>query len=214
MDYTTLIGSSTTSGSLSNWINQAQVQTAASAIITDAESWIYTRLRHWRMLVETPANMVIGTDSIPLPSDATTPYLETKSLYITGINFQKLVMKTEEEVKASYGYDGTGARVQQMPMIFYQSASLLKFDSPPDQTYAYELVAYQRPIALSTSLTNFLTAQYSRLLRAACMIGVCEFNKNQDDKTYWVQVAMNELDIAQAESDRGQRALEVGWQES
>lgn len=210
MDYTTLTNSSATAGSIANWINSAAVQSGAPTIVSEAELYIYRRLRHWRMLAPTTGTMVIGSDYIALPAD----YLEDKLLYITGTNYAKLTRKTIEEVIASYGYDSSGNRINQQPLIYFNDQSNIKFDSPADQTYPYLLYYYQQPAALSSSNTNFLTAYYPRLMRCACMAAACEFAKDSGqgnfDRTYWDQLTELEIAKAQAESDRAQRSMEVG----
>lgn len=208
--YTTLIASSTTAGSLANWLNSAQVANAAPTIVSEIEAAIYQRLRHWKMIKSATGTLTTGTATLALPSD----YLEVKTLYITGTNYAKLTMKPEEEVIASYSYDGTGTRVNQQPMIYYSDQSNFNFDSPPDQNYPYVLTYYQTPTPLSTSITNFLTDMLPRMLRAGCMMAAAEFMKDvgqgQYDRTYWDSEFEKEIMIAQMASDRQQRATDAG----
>ena len=219
MDYTSLIGSSSTGGSIANWGNTSQLVSAAPTIVAEAESFIYRRLRHWQMVAELDGQtMTIDSDTLALPTtdsnDNAIIFLEPKSLYIVGTNFSKLTMKTEEEVKSSYSYDSSGNRIQQMPEIYYFNATGIRMDSAADQAYPYELVYYQQLAPLSVTTTNFLTSSYPRLVRCACMAAACEFMKDAGmgnfDRTYWAQAAMAEMQIAQAESDRAARAMEVG----
>lgn len=212
MDWTTLTGSSSTAGSIANWMNTSQVANVASTIIAEAESFIYRRLRHWKMQpAPLSGSLTTGSDQLALPSD----FLEPKMLYLTGTYFAELKLKTDKEVTGSYSYDGNGARVQQTPQIYYFNQSYIQLDSPPDQSYGYALIYYQQPAALSgTNTTNFLTATYPRLMRCACMAAASEFMKDAGvgnyDRTYWDQLALAEIAIAQAESDRAQRSIEVG----
>lgn len=208
MDYATLVNTSATAGSIANWINASTVQASAATIVAEAESFIYRRLRHWQMQTSATGSMTTGNDTIALPTN----FLEPKTLYITGINYAKLTMKTEQEVKASYQYDGTGTRVSQKPSIFTFDSTGIRMDSPPDQTYPYELIYYVQPTALSSASTNWVTTYYPRLMRCACMIGACEFVKESGqgnfDRTYWEQATLAEIDVAAQESDRSQRAVE------
>lgn len=211
MDYNQLTAAQSTAGSIANWLSSSQLVNAAPEIVLEAESSVYRRLRHWRM-VKTVSNLTltIGSNILALPSD----YLEVKSLYITGTNYAKLTMKPEEEVIASYCYDGSGTLVNQQPMIFYVDQTNFNFDSPSDQTYPTALTYYQQPAALVTSITNFLTTAYPRMFRCACMIGAAEFMKDvgqgQYDRSYWVGEFEKELLVAQVESDRQARATEAG----
>lgn len=215
--YTTLTGAPSVDGSIAGWLNHASIANVADTIVAEAESWIYRDLRHWRMLTSmtglftaNPGGQPLVTDYIPIPAD----YLEDKLLYVTGINYQKMVRKTLEEVIASYGYDGDGNRIVQQPMIYFNDQSNIKFDSPPDQSYPYLLYYYQQPAALAFTGTNFLTIFYPRLLRCACCAMAAEFMKDVGqgtyDRTYWEQAALNELAKAQIESDRSQRSMEIG----
>ena len=214
MDYVTLTSPKGVTGSIADWANTSKIEAAEPAIVQEAESFIYRRLRHWQMLVEVSGNLTVANaDALTLPTN----FLGVKSLYITGINFAKLTLKTDEEVKAAYQYDSSGNRIPQQPEMFYFNATNFQFDSPVDQTYPYGLVYYGQPPALSTLPapgTNFLTTYYPRLLRCACMAQAMEYMKEAGsapiDRSYWEQNAIAELEAAQAESDRSRRAMEVG----
>ena len=212
MDYTQLTGSSSTPGSIARWINYSQVQGDAPEIVIEAESWIYRRLRHWKMLTPpTAGSLTVGQDYLTNPADMLEPFL----LVTTGQYFQEIVQKPMQEVVANWAYTGTGTtRVQQQPLMFAFNQAQMQFDSPPDQAYTYAFIYYQQPEPLSVSITNFLTQTYPRLLRCACMAAACEFAKDngqgQYDRTYWDQLAQDEIDKAQAESDRARRGTVAG----
>lgn len=210
-NYTTLIASSSTAGSIANWLNSSQLVNGAPTIVAESESQIYRRLRHWRMIPPQATGVLsVSNQFLAQPAD----YLEVKVLYITGVNYQKLTMKTAEEVMASYSYDGNGNPVPQQPSIFYSDQVNFNFDTLPDQAYPYSLLYYQQPAPLATSITNFLTAYYPRMLRCSLMIGAAEFMKDigqgNIDRSYWVNEFEKELMDAQEESDRQARATEAG----
>ena len=216
--WTTLTGASTVDGSIAGWLNHSSITGVADTIVADAEAFIYRDLRHWRMLTSTTGTFTSNaggsptvTDYIAIPAD----YLEDKVLYVTGIYYQKMERRTMEEVIAAYGYDGSGYRIPQQPMWYFNDQTNLKFDSPPDQAYPYLLYYYQQPQALSASnTTNFLTQFYPRLLRCACCALAAEYMKDAGqgnyDRSYWEQAAMLELSKAQVESDRSFRSQELG----
>lgn len=215
MDYVTLCGTATVPGSIANWLNHNFLSPVSPMIIQEAESAIYRRLRHFKMLTSTTGTMTSGStnDFVTMPSD----YLEDKAFFITGVNYSKLTRKTLQEVIASYCYDGSGNRVQTQPNIFFNDQTNLKFDSPFDQNYPFLLYYYQQPPALSTATaTNFLTNTYPRLLRCACMTAAAEYMKDAGtgnyDRTYWEQMTEAEIDRAQAESDRSEHTIDVGMQ--
>lgn len=217
LSYSTLIAAKSTNGSIASWLNHSSVQTSADTIVAEAEAWIYRDLRHWRMLTSTTGTFTANAQSpttaidyIALPAD----YLEDKVFYVTGTNYQKMTRKTIQEVIASYGYDGSGNRIVQQPMIYFNDQSYLKFDSPPDQAYPYLLYYYQQLASLATTNVNFLTQFYPRLLRCVCCMSAAEFMKDVGqgnyDRSYWTEQSMMELQKAQVESDRAQRSQEIG----
>jgi hypothetical protein len=217
INYTALVGSKTTDGSISSWLNHSAIQAVADTIVAEAEAAIYRELRHWRMLTSTTGTMTSNpggqstvTDYIPIPAD----YLEDKVFYITGVNYQKMTRKTIEEVIAAYGYDGSGYRVVQQPMWYFNDQTNIKFDSPPDFAYPYLLYYYQQPASLATTNTNFITQFYPRLLRCATCAAAAEFMKDAGvgnyDRTWWVEQFQIEIQKAQIESDRSVRSQEIG----
>lgn len=216
MDYTTLIGAKTLSGSIANWLNSASLVPVAPTIVEEAESFVYRRLRHWRMLAEVTGTLTVGNDYLSI--SAITNYLEDKTLRLQGlvnnsVYNQRIMRRTPEQVKQAYSYDSSGTRVNQTPQIFYNNGTQFKFDSPPDLAYPYELMFYQQPAALSVSLTNWVTTYYPKMFRYACMVGAAEFMKDAGvgnyDRTYFEQEAEKEIAVAMIESDRQQRSLET-----
>ena len=219
LTYTQLVSSSSTDGSIANFLNHASITASADTIVADAEAWIYRDLRHWRMLTSAtgtftanPVNVPAPVNYLPLPAD----YLEDKVLWITGVNVAQLRRKTLEEVIAMWGYDGNGYRIVQQPYFYYNDQANIVFDSPPDQAYPYLLYYYQQPQSLATVSggTNFLTQFYPRLLRTACFMMAAEFMKDSGqgnyDRNYWLEQTTMELAKAQTESDRSVRSQDIG----
>lgn len=179
-------------------------------MLQEAVNWISGGLKHWRMMTPPAAmTMTVGADFLLIPDDM----LEPDSLYITGVNYQKLSQKTMQQVLASWGFDGNGNRIQQQPIMWYFDQDAIRFDSPADQAYPCVLVYYQNIPALSSANpTNFLTKFYPRLVRCAVMQYATEWAKDsgigQFDRSYWVAQAQEELYGAQTESDRARRGTE------
>lgn len=212
MDWTSLTGTKSVSGSIARWINNSTLtQTDADSLLQEAQDWIYRRLRHWRMLTApVPGTLTIGSDSYAFPSD----FLEPKIFLITGIFKQFLTLKTPDNVIAAWSYDGNGNRIQQQPMIYYFDQASLKMDSPADQAYPVALIYFQQPAMLSAgNLTNFLTSNCQMLLRRAVMRAASEWTKEvasgQYDRTYWEQACEDELLKIQEESDRAYHSMIV-----
>lgn len=211
MDYAQLTGSKGTPGSIPTWVNDSRIPNDVPEIVLEAESWIYRRLRHWKMLTApNPGTLTIGQDFIAIPADCLEPF----QMWTTGNYQQAIIQKTPQEVVANWAFDGSGSRVLQQPMMFYFNQSNIYFDSPPDQAYAYVLQYYQQLAPLASTNTNFLTQTYPRLVRCACMAAAVEWMKDsgqgQFDRTYWDTLAQEEIEKAQAESDRARRGTVAG----
>lgn len=212
--YTQLVSSVNTPGSLARWVNSSQLQGDAPEIVTEAESWIFRRLRHFKMLTDPlDGTMTIGEDWIDCPADLLEPFM----LWTTGQYQQIMPQKTPQEVISNWQYTGTTPiRVPQQPLMYYQGETTLRFDSPPNRAYDYNLIYFKQPAPLSETDTNFLTVTYPRLMRCACMAAACEFAKDSGqgnfDRTYWDQLAQDEIERAQAESDRAKRGTIAGMQ--
>lgn len=212
MDYTQLTGAKGTAGSIATWTNNSRIVADVPEIILEAESWIYRRLRHWRMLADPVATtLVIGQDYLPFPGDLLEPFY----FGLTGDYRKEIVQVTAQQVLGSWQFSGA-TRVNQLPSVFYLGQSAYRFDSPPDQAYAAVQVYYQQPAPLVNTTSNFLTTTYPRLLRAACMAAACEwlkdFGQGAADRGYWDQMAQDEIDKAQIESDRARRGILVSMQ--
>lgn len=213
MDYNQLIASNGTAGSIASWVNDSRIQSTAPEIVLEAQDWIYRRLRHWRM-IPPPLVGTMSTASIyqPIPSDM----LEPDFFMITGTQRRIIFQKTYEEVISAWCYDGNGNLIPQQPSIYAFDDTNFAFDSIPDQAYPYVLRYFQQPAALSVgSPTNFLTSYCQRLLRLVCIMQACEWVKElgqgQFDRTYYAQMATEELERVQRESDRSKRAETGGW---
>lgn len=216
-----LTGSSSTAGAIARWLNKSTLSSGAGGdadlILQEATSWIFARLRHHKMLTAPiSATMVVGADQIAVPADM----LELDFIMIAGVvsgTFyqQEIEQKPINQIYRSWAYDGTGVRIQQTPLIYSFNQTYIQLDQQPDLAYPYVYTYYQLPAALSgDNATNFLTTFYPRLLRCVCMMMGAEWtkesNQGQFDRTYWEQQALDELNAAQAQSDRARRAIRGG----
>lgn len=218
MTWTQLTASKSTAGSVANWLNNSQVTSGtggvADTLLQEAMNWITgSGLKHWRAFTSATGTLTIGNDYIAQPSD----FYEADIFYLTGLYFQRLDMKTAQQVIASWSYDGSGARIQAQPMFYYVGQGTLQFETCADQAYAYQLWYYQNVADLSDSnQTNFLTKYYARLVRCAVMAHAAEWAKDSGmgnyDRGYWLQQALMEQEAAQADSDRSRRATEFAAQ--
>src|ERR1700689_184525 len=125
MDYNQLVASQGTPGSIATWINSSTIVGDAPEIVLEAESWIYRRLKHWRMFpAPVTGSFVINQDWINFPSDM----LEPSFLVTTGQYFQIIYQKPAQEVISNWQYTGTGTtRVQQQPLMYYFDQLTIRF---------------------------------------------------------------------------------------
>jgi hypothetical protein len=95
MDYNMLVGSKGVPGAVSTWTNNSRIAQDIPEIVLEAESWIYRRLRHWRM-ISAPllGTLTVGADFIALPSDL----LEPSFLTLTGVFQQEIYQRTAQDV--------------------------------------------------------------------------------------------------------------------
>jgi len=218
VDWNSLTGNKNQPGSIARWMNNSTISSGAGgdadSILQEAQDWIYQRLRHWQMLTAPVTGVfTIGSDAIPLPAD----FIEPKLYLITGINASFLRLKTPDDVIKAWAFDGNGNRIQQQPRIFYWDRGNFRFDSPADQAYPTALIYFQQPAMLGASnLSNFLTTDCQMLLRRAVMRGATEWTKEmgagQYDRTYWEQVAEEEIQRVQESSDRSVHSAIIGPQ--
>ena len=221
LTWSTLTGSNNTPGAIARWLNVSTLTSGtggdADMIVQEATSWIYPRLRHWKMLTAPQsATMTVGADQIAVPSDMLEPDFLMIAGAVSGAFYQQeLIQKPIDDIYRAWNYNGDGTRVQQQPMLYSFNQTYIQLDSPPDQAYPYVRTYYALPAALSsTNTTNFLTDVYPRLLRCVCMMMGAEWtkesNQGQYDRTYWTEQAMAEIAEAQAQSDRARRAIKAG----
>lgn len=197
----------TVAGSLKSWINRDTID--PFSILTEAEALIYTTLRHWRMKAEKTSTMAFDLaadpppDSIALPTD----FIAPRDLRITGPYAARIRKGDERAVQGRYQYDGDGRRVNEQPRWYYLSGDAAVFDNPPDRAYPCLLSYWARPapLASESNETNFLTSDAPRLLRTACMLIACEFEKEvgqgQFDRSYWQQQFDKQMREFQGMSD-------------
>ena len=195
MDFTTLVSSRDTDGSIRNYVNYARLPSAQ--ILTSAEAWIYQRLRT-REMKATDTGTISSGSTIAVPARLRQPI----HFMFTGVNHAEVTLKTEDVVREAFTYDGDGNRVTGKPQMYAIDGTNLFFEVSVDQAYTYDFMYYQALAALSsTNTTNFLTDRYPTLLQAACMFKAYEFTRNGPGRSYWLQIARDEIREANVDSD-------------
>lgn len=203
MDYTTLIGDKAQEGSIKNWVNHALIP--SSQVITEAEAWIYQKLRV-RQMVQTATGTYTNGDAgvLTLPTRYRAPiYLELKDQANDGRTWPDFTPDLAA-VHQSFGYDGSGNRTTGAPTKWGTNATQAVFDTyaPSGTTYDYTLLYYGALAALaaSTNETNFLTDRYPRLFRTVLMAFAYEFQ--EDDRRAEKYLVKSEMLLREVEVEK------------
>lgn len=204
MDYTNLVASKSTDGSIQNWVNNDSF--SATTVLSEAEDWIFRRLRVREMLSIATGNMVVGQDYIAVPSD----FVASRSFYYSGTEKVEIKHSTLDAIEAARSYDASGNVSQGKPTTFYVDSTNAFFPIAPNATFPYRWRYYGQPTALGPSnTTNFLTNQSPRLLRCICLAMANEFLKQDSDKLYWLRLAEGEIETLHVADDEVRWDLDV-----
>ena len=207
--YPDLIAAKGTVGSIKRWVNNNTVDSAT--IVTEAEAWIYSRLRDRRMLTSTSGTLGTAVDTLALPAR----FKQWKHFMFeaSGTTAKSIpVRKTLEFVLDRFSYQGDGSRETGLPLYWATDAENMQFEKKNDKARPFRLTYYQALASLSTATggtTNFLTEDYPTLLRKVCMGFANEFLKDEREKVYWLKLAEAEINEANVESDEDLVAADI-----
>lgn len=177
MDYTTLTGDKSTSGSIKNWMNYSNLP--VDEILAEVETEIIRNLRTREMRASATVTITSGSITAALPAGFIDP---VRLIHRdTRIEIQAVPMDDIEETRNWSGTDSNYA--EGMPTRFSVFNELLQFDMRADAEYVCTMLYYKRPDALSGSNpSNWITTRYPRLVRVACMKAAAEHMKNMEMK--------------------------------
>lgn len=203
MDYTSLTGTKGASGAIRTWINK---DVPADEILTDAQAYIFRRLRVREMVTSTTGTITASATSLPLPAR----YLATVRMRVTAPSTFDVDRVTIEDIDDGRVFDSTGAMVTGQPSRFGVSGTSAEFAYAADQNYTYAWRFFQQPVALSTdNETNWLTDKAPRLIRATCLAFANEYMKDDNEVTRWLQVSDVEMRQLMIEDDFEKRGIVV-----
>lgn len=196
MDYSTLVAGKSVSGSIRNWLNNDLLP--ADDVLDDAESWLYRRLRVRQMLLAATGTLAAAASTITLPSD----FIWPNQLVFTGQNHAVLKYEVLPNLVGRFIYDSTDALVTAKPSHFAIDATNIVLNSKADKAYTYRFDYFAQPAALSSANeTNFLTSRGTRLLRLTCVAFANEWLKDENERQYWLALAMAEVEQWNRESE-------------
>ncbi len=199
-DYSTLIASKSTSGSIANWLNRSDLP--VENIIIESESFIYERLRVREMQHRSVMTFAAADQDVALPSGFLDPIGFRP--YTWGVDLDFVDFSLLNEYRDSSGTLLTGS-----PSRWAILGDTAYVDVLPSTAFAGYLTFYRRPDALSiANETNWLTTRYPALLRYACQARAYEHMKDQRSGEY-MALAMNAIAEASATNEMWRRAQRV-----
>lgn len=199
IDFATITGAKTTAGSLKSWVNHDTIP--VDNILTEAEAWIYQRLRTKEMQTSATGTIAIGADGFALPARFVAPL---RLAIHDGVAFLPYV----HEQLFEETLDVDGLLREGTPTKWAIIDDAVQFDAIADEEFDYTLYYYQALPALSVSnTTNFLTTRYPTLLRRVCMMFAYEFLKDFDafeKQTVLAERALREAGVSDDQRRLGQ----------
>lgn len=200
MTYTKLVGDKTVDGSIRNWTNWAE--TPAETILTEAQAYIYSRLRV-REMSSVVRNLSIApaASTLAFPSD----YIALKQFGIERPWNCIIDLLDEEYFNQLRAVDENGDLFEATPSVcmVIGNPATAHFDAKADQQYYAFLLYYARPIdlALTSNETNWLTVRYPQLLRAVCNYFAFLHKKEPQQASKWESILGHLIDVANSEKD-------------
>src|SRR4051794_26574266 len=139
MNYTTLVGLVSDVGSIKYWINYTRIDSAG----TEAEAWIYARLRVQEMLATDDVAIALNGTSAAFP----TGYMDPIHFGIPG--WQPLIKFVDpERFRAGLGWDQSAVLPVNMPSRWTRLDGQIALNSKADRAYTAKMAFYKRPTAL------------------------------------------------------------------
>lgn len=181
MDYATLVAPKTTLGSIASWVNYSDAKLPVASILSEAQQFIFQRLRVNEMKEIQTLALTAGAASVAIPS---------RLLSVLNLQDQHMVRLRPRDIKSLIdrrSYDDNGAVIQaDAPLFYSKTGTTLEFDMAPDANINLTLTGFFSPYLLGdgtggTVTTNFLTSKYPTLLRYACLMFVADY-LNDDEK--------------------------------
>jgi hypothetical protein len=176
MDYTSLTSPKGTNGSIANWVNFSDTLLPLADILTDAQAFIYERLRVREMKTTGTISLAQGDILKALPANT----LDVIALFDQYNN--KIKAREAASLLGRRTVDSTGAWNQGQPGYFSLWDESFQFDYAANLAMTFNYLIYNQPAYLSSgNPTNFLTTRFPQLLRYACLMSAADF-LNDDGK--------------------------------
>lgn len=202
INYTTLTAAKTTSGSIANWVNRSDAP--VTNILTEAQAWIYERLRVREMLSSGTLAFSSDSASASLPSDFLDP-VQVK------VYNQTAELPYVDPAALAQDLDSGGSVRAGTPARYTILGTNAILDVKVSSSTSMALLYYATPTALGTSNeTNFLTTRYPTALRLACLAFAYQHLKDSERATANFALAEAAIKAANDSAEnarRGQRTM-------
>ena len=207
MDYASLTGGKSTSGSIKRWINYGDID--AEQIVDEAMSWINGRLRVPAMRKVQTGTISSGADTLAFPTD----FLEERWLGHAQQARGRIKGSPDHEIEAARIYSESDGSLQTgTPSRYSLGGNPLTafFDCKADQAYAYRLVYLGRiKLDSTTNTTNWLTDNEPRVMRCVTLAFANEFLKREGEKQHWLALAADEIQVINARMEMQLKAADI-----
>jgi hypothetical protein len=205
IDFDTLTGSKDTTGSIKNRANHADLP--VEDILTEAQAWIYERVRVREMRTTARIALAEDDDSIDISAYRFLgPVLMRLDGYDNEIDYvhENLLRRLR---------DSDGDLYPGRPTEYTVNGELVEFNVKADAAYEGDFTFYQRPEALATGAnnTNWLTTRFPTLLVSACMAFAWRHRNRADmfaaamQGPFGVEALIYEANVASDLARMGQR---------
>lgn len=201
MNYTTLTGSKTTTGSILSFVKYTKVP--PTVVLDEAQALIYSLLRVREMRASAVVTLASGDSSAALP----TGYLDPIAMRDRE-GWETIPDRYVSEAfilgQRTYTNDVLDSGTPMEVAVFDEA---FQFGCKADAQRKYDLVFFKTPdlLASSSNETNFLTTRYPYLLRTGCLAGAAlymkdmeEYNARFSDLVKFIQAANAESDLSRA----------------
>jgi hypothetical protein len=191
-DYTTLVGSKSILGSISNWINRGDLPVAE--ILAEAQADIYQYLRVREMTAREVLTFAAGSQTTSLPTRFLDPIGFRPDQWGSDLPF------VHEGLLGEFR-DSSGTLPTGTPSRWAIIGETAYVDVLPSAAYSGTLMFYRQPEPLSgANTTNWLTSRYPSLLRYACMAKGFEHAKSDAAPSY-LALMMRSIETANATNE-------------
>jgi hypothetical protein len=209
MDYASLVGDVNTVGSIKRSVNWSRVD--AEGILTEAQAWIYARLRVREMMAREDVAIALNATSADLPER----FLDPLAFGIPGY-IPRLRHTDAERFQRLLAWDTDGLLPIAPPTRWTVFSEAIQLNSRSDAAYTGKMLFYQQPEALSsTNLTNWLTSRYPGLVRRATLMLAAEERKDRAMMTEEETRCLAMIEEIKVEADLSMRgmSMDFGWQD-